>query len=335
MKRLLTILLAVSGVCFLPVAMAETPAAKPGPRAKSNVQSLDKMVAVINDDVITQSELNHAINNTRLQLTQERAAIPTDDALRKQVLEQLINKKVQLQMAKTMGIQVTDTELDKAIRHIAEQNNMTPQDMYSRINQDGMTTTEYRNEMRSQMIMQRLQQQEVASRITISPHELSNFIRSHTWQMNRSKEYHLQDILIPVSDTPSPQELSAAKKRANEILAQLKHGTKFEDVAQTDSSGSNALQGGDLGWRKIAEIPSAFSERVTSMKDNQLSGPIQTPNGYHIIRLLGVRTGEGHQPKPDRKVIESLLLQQKFEEAVQNWVSKIRGQAFIITNTQG
>lgn len=301
-------------------------------RVRANEQALDTMVAVVNEDVITEAELEKAIETARMQLTQERATIPEEKVLRKQVLDQMINKRVQLQMAKAAGIQVSDTELNKAIAHIANTNNMSVQEMLARIQQDGMSVSQYRSEMREQMVLQRLQQQEVASKVTISQDELSNFIRSHTWQANRTKEYHLQDILVPVVDTPTPQDLAQAKKRADDIITKLKQGGNFDAIAQSSSSGEQALQGGDLGWRQLAEIPTAFSDQVTRLKAHQITGPIQTPNGYHIIRLVDVRTGHGNQPKPDRKVVENLLLQQKFEEAVQNWISKIRSQAYIITN---
>lgn len=344
MKTFINLGLLMSSLCCFSVAFAAGPedhaktSIQIGPAhhaKKANEQSLDYMVAVVNDDVITTTELDQAVEAAKIQLTQERATIPDDKTLKKQVLDQLISKKVQLQMAKAAGIQITDTELNKAITHIAEQNNMSAQAMLDRIKQDGMNPIEYRRQMREQMVMQRLQQQEVATKITISQDELSSFIRSHTWQMNRTKEYHLQDILVPVVESPTPQDLAQAKKRAQQIIVLLKKGVSFDQVAQSASSGEQALQGGDLGWRQLPEIPSVFSSQVTRMKPHQITGPIQSPNGYHIIRLMDVRTSEGHQPKPDRKVVENLLLQQKFEEAVQNWVAKLRSQAYVITNLEG
>lgn len=300
-------------------------------QAKSTEEPLDQVVAIVNDDVISRSELDHAINNARMMLTSEHTSSPSSSILQKQVLDQLINKKLQLQIAKQSGIDVTDKDLNAAIHRIAESNHISIEELFDHINQDGMSTSEYKHEIHDQMTMQRLQQQEVASKISVSDDEIANFIRSRSWQMNATSEYHLQDILIPLSDTPSSDDVTTAKKRADAVLTKLNKGLSFDAAAQAESGGSQALQGGDLGWRKLPEIPSAFAEQVASMKPNQIVGPIQTPNGFHIIRLAEVRQVKGKDNAPSRKQIETMLLQQKFEEAVQNWSSKLRGQAFVVT----
>jgi peptidyl-prolyl cis-trans isomerase SurA len=247
-------------------------------------------------------------------------------------LEQLITKRLQLQVAKQAGINVTDTDLDSAIGNIAKQNNMTTSILYERLTQEGMTAKDYRSEIREQITLQKLQQQEVVNRVTITPEEVASFMHSQAWQNNGSKEYRIEDILIPLSDTPSSEEIAAARKRATAVIAKLNQGQNFRSVAQSESGDKHALQGGDLGWRKLPEIPSAFAELVSRMQPKEVSAPIQTPNGFHIIRLAGSRSIGEAQAAPDRKQIESLLLQRKFEEAIQNWVSKLRSQAFIVMN---
>lgn len=298
--------------------------------AKPHEELLDKIIAVVNDDVITESEFHHALSIVKIQISQQGIKAPEEPVLKKQVLEQLINKKLQLQIAKQAGVQVTETDLDQAIGNIAQQNNLSVGELYDHLTQEGMTKTAYRTEMRDQMTLQKLQQQEVISRINISKQELETFMRSKAWQSNSDKEYHLEDILIPVSDTPSTQELAAAKKRAQDLIAKIKQGENFNKAAQAESSGEHALQGGDLGWRKLPEIPSAFAEEISHMKAKSIAGPIQTSNGYHIIRLAGVRALDNDKPAMDSKQVENLLLQRKFEEALQNWVSKIRSQAYIV-----
>lgn len=298
--------------------------------AKTNGEALDQIIAVVNDEAITQSELSHRIELAKIQITQERMAMPSNAVLRKQVLDQLINKKLQLQLAKQMGLMAKDDMVNKAIKSIADQNQMTVSGLYERINREGMSTTDYREEIREQMTLQRLQQQEVVNSVNISPDEVTNFLRSKSWQANISKEYHLQDILIPLSDTPNTNEIATARQRAQTIIASLNSGKRFQDIAQSESSGSNALQGGDLGWRKLPEIPSAFSEQVVKMKPNTFVGPIQTPNGFHIVRLEAVRSiADSDEPAPTRKQVEELLLQRKFAEAVQHWVSKLRSRAYV------
>lgn len=303
-----------------------------GSYAKGNAQPLDKMIAIVNDDVISRSELNHALETAKVQLAQEHTTQPPATVLQKQVLDQLINKKIQLQIAHQAGVQVTDEELNATIARIAEQNQMSTSTLYERINQDGMSTEDYRGEMRDQMTMQKLQQQEVASKMTITPQEVTNFMHSRAWQTNGAKEYHLQDILIPLADTPSTQDIAKAKDHADAVMAKLRQGENFDQVALAESSSNEALQGGDLGWRKLPEIPTAFANEVVRMKQNATAGPIQTANGFHIIRLVEARTLNAKQAATSRKMIESLLLQQKFEEAVQNWVSKLRSQAFVVVN---
>lgn len=294
-------------------------------------ESLDKTVVIVNDDMITQSELNHAITVVRNQLFQERAAIPEASVLRKQVLEQMITRKLQLQFAKQAGVSITDTELDNAIRGIAERNHLTVKELYARLSVGGLSAADYREEMHDQMLIQRIQQQEVVNRISVSPEEVDRFMQSESWRLNSSKEYHIEDILIPVAENPTPEDINAARQRAAAILQKLQAGADFSKMAQAESSDKNALQGGDLGWRKLPEIPSAFAERITSMQAKQLAGPIQTPNGFHLIRLSGVRT-VSNEAQPTNKQIENLILERKFAEAVQNWISRLRGQAYISTN---
>lgn len=297
--------------------------------AATNAQSLDKMIAVVNDDVITTSELDQAMQITKSQIAGQNVQMPPESILKKQVLEQLINKKVQLQLAQQAGIDISDTELNKAIKHIASQNQISVTSLYEQISKEGMSKQAYRAEMHDQLLIQKLQQHEVASKITISPQEVTTFMNSQVWHNNSAKEYRLEDILIPVADAPTPDDLSKAKERALSILSKLKEGDNFHKIAQSESSEKNALQGGDLGWRNLPEIPSAFTEEVSHMRKAEVAGPIQTPNGFHVIKLVDVRALGDNKPKLARKDVENLLLQQKYEEAMQNWVSKLRSQAFI------
>ena len=304
--------------------------------AKGNEESLDQTVAVVNDDVITSSELNRSLTAVKMQIAHENTPQPSEAALKKQVLDKLVNKKLQLQVAKQSGIGVTEDDLNKTVAHIAEQNHMSVSELYQRLTTEGMSATEYRNEMRDQLTLNKLQQQEVVSHIIVSPQEVDRFMKSHPWQSNNKgpKEYRLDDILIPISDTPSPKEIQAAEVRANMVFTKLKQGQDFQSVARVESSEAHALEGGDLGWRQLAEIPAAFADKVASMQPKQLAGPIQTPNGFHIIRLAEVRSGGAAQAAPTHKEVENLLLQRKFEEAVQNWVSKLRSQAYISLNSE-
>ena len=183
--------------------------------------------------------------------------------------------------------------------------------------------------------MQRVQQQAVGSKISISPQEVNDFMRSKTFSTSNTQEYHLEDILITLPEAPSPQDVAAAKKHAEDIMAKIHHGMSFSQAAAAESGDKNALQGGDLGWRKLAEIPSAFASEIIHMKVNDLVGPLQTPNGFHIIRIAGIRNG-GKEPSAaeQRSQVEQLIYQRKLEENLQSWITRLRSQAFINTHPE-
>ncbi len=296
----------------------------------SNEQSLDHIVVIVNKTVITQSELDEAISKIKQQLTATHTPTPPPAILRKQVLDQLINRKLQLDMADTAGIHITDADVTKAIDTVAKKNKITPEKLYSAVAQQGLSKEAYRKEIHNEMAINRVEQQMIGGKMAITEQEVNDFMRSPTWLSYNSKEYHLEDILIALPEKPTVKDLAEAKARADAVLAKLHRGASFSEAAVADSSGSKALQGGDLGWRKLPEIPSAFANRLVTMKANDIAGPIQTPNGYHIIRVAGIRS-VGMQGSKDaqRKQVQELLYQRKYEEAVQSWTMKLRSESYI------
>lgn len=295
--------------------------------AKANTQSLDRVVVIINDTVITQTELDEAISSIKKQLQTQS---PPENVLRKQVLEQLINRKLQMQLAEQAGVNVSDADLDKAINQIASSNKISTSELYSKLAEQGLSKPQYRKEIREQLILQQVQQQEVGTHITITPQEVDDFLRSKDWKIYHTKEYHLEDILIALPDAPSSQEIMEAKTRAENLVNKIRHGMSFKQAALTESNGSQALEGGDLGWRKLPNIPSEFASQLVNMKPNDLMGPLLTSNGFHIVLLAGIRNAkmEG-DAKSLRKQVEQLIYQRKFEEGLQKWISKLRSAAFI------
>lgn len=294
----------------------------------TNEETLDQIVAVVNDDVITKTELQKAVTMTQLQLAGSGAPAPAE--LQKQVLNQLINKKLQLQIAQQVNVRISDADLNRAIGMIAEQNNVSVETLYDRIGSEGLSTSAYRQEMRDQMTMQKLQQQEVVSRISVSPDEVDRMVRKQGAQASAGapQEYHVEDILIPLNEAPSSAEVVAGKAQAEQIMAKLKAGESVRAAA------GKGIETQDLGWRGLAEIPSAFTDAIINLQPKQVAGPIQAANGLHILRLVATRSAGEKAAGPDRKQIEDMLLQRKFEHAVQTWVSKLRGQAFIVTNVK-
>ncbi len=298
-------------------------------KSNTSSQSLDSIVAIVNDGVITQSELNKAIDTIKKQYSHNQGSLPPADALRKQVLDQTINRKLQLELAERGGINPSDKDVEKAIQGIAKQNNMSAKQLFEKVREDGMSTAEYRKEIREEMIMQQIQQQQVASRIKVSPQEVDDFMRSAAWKASSGKEYHLEDILIALPEIPTQENIAEAKQQAETVLAKLHQGMSFQQVAMSESSNTQALQGGDLGWRKLPEIPEVFSSELVHMKVNGIMGPILTPNGFHIVKLAGIRESKKGAKDDERKQIQQLLFQRKFEEALQSWIMKLRSESYI------
>jgi peptidyl-prolyl cis-trans isomerase SurA len=295
---------------------------------------LDKIIAVVNDDVVTKSELNRSLSLAKLQ----GGSAMNGSVLEKKVLDQLINKKLQLQIAKQVGITINDEEIDRFVENIASKNNLSVNDFYQRIHSEGLSSEDYRDQLREQMAIQRLQQQEVGSRLNVTPEEIKNFMQSKLWKNNTAtnKEYHVEDILIALSETPSTEEITAAKKQAEVVATQLKQGKNSNEVQKELG---DTVSNNDLGWRKLPEIPSAFAEHIANMQAHEVAGPIQASNGFHVLRLVAERSAEpetgqpGQQSALNATQAEQLLLQRKFEEHVQSWVSRMRSQAFITVKT--
>lgn len=298
--------------------------------AKPAGENLDKMVAVVNDDLITRSELDSGIKAAKMQMTRIDPNLPEKD-LEKAVLQQLINKKLQLQTAEQNGVKVTDKDVDEVIGRIAAQNNVPVTALYEQVKKAGMSEEEYRHEIHDQVIIQRLEQHEVGGRLSITQEEVTAYMQSAKTDDSAPSEYRIHDIIVPLSDNPSPDEVAKAKARAIVIKNKIEGGANCKVVTAQENKIS-PLQGSDLGWMKLNEVPTAFADDVAHMKKSALAGPIQTGNGFHIIQMEDLRKAASSNPMAtDRKAVEAMLLQKKFETAVDTWMSKLRSTAFITT----
>jgi peptidyl-prolyl cis-trans isomerase SurA len=299
-------------------------------------QSLDRIVAVINNGVIVESELNETMNKIKTQMAASNTSLPPAEALRKQVLEQLVIKRLQLQLADVAGLEITDEQVDKAILSIAKKNRLTVAELYQELAKRGMDKKDYRKDIHDEYLIHQIQEKAIAPTISISTQEVEDFMRSAAWQAHNNKEYHLEDILIALPDAPKTEDVMNAKKRAETLLTKLRSGGNFSEAAMTESGSTKALQGGDLGWRKLPEIPTAFASLILLAKEGEIVGPVQTPNGFHLIHIAGIRNSD-NEPKGEnqRQQVQQYLFERKFEEALQNWISKIRGEAFIDMNPKG
>jgi peptidyl-prolyl cis-trans isomerase SurA len=262
------------------------------PTFATAAKPLDKVVAVVNSDVITQQELNKALFTAEKQLEQSNTPLPQKSALQKQVLNQLINRKLELQAAERMHITVTDEKVDETINTIAQKNKMTPAQLREALKSEGINYADYRKQIKEQMTIQQLIQATVGSNITITEQDIRNAKNTSSAAMSNHSQYHLSDILISLPEEPSSTDVQEAYALTNSVKAQLAKGEDFRTVAAANSGGNEALQGGDLGWRSLEEMPAIFAEKVPKMKVGEVVGPIRADNGLHIIKLEEVKNDD-------------------------------------------
>jgi peptidyl-prolyl cis-trans isomerase SurA len=293
---------------------------------KTSVIPLDRIVAVVNNDIITQMQLDQQFNVAKNQLQSENAPLPSDAQLKKQVLQQLIDHTLQLQAAHRAGLDVNIIEADKAIAVIAKRNHLTLDQLRQALAQQGMSYDTYRKQIRDQVLISKLQQGAFGSSINITQQDINNFTKSGQNTNQAANQYHLRDILVPIPATPSPAQVDATRAKANELIKQLRAGADFEKTAIAQSGDTQALNGGDLGWRHLAELPPLFAQQVVNMKTGEIAGPIRAPNGFHILKLVEVKI---NAQKLSQAQIRELIFERKMQEKVQAWLQKLRQDAYI------
>ena len=250
--------------------------------------SLDSIVAVVDESVITERELAERIKLVSIEFNQSNRRLPKNEVLHRQVLEVLINDSLLLQEADRRGIKITDGQLNQSMQRLARQNKMSLSDFRNALIRDGLNYDNYRETVRREMTISTLGRQYSQRNATISDAEVDDFIKVSGGD-NTNYEYRISHILIALPDAAPPEEVSEAHEMAEEILAELNQGAEFDQLANKFSTGDTALQGGALGWRKKAEIPSLFTTQVLSMEAGDYAGPIRSPNGFHIIHLDELR----------------------------------------------
>jgi len=259
----------------------------PGPEAPAN--QLDAIVAVVDDDVITRSELKAALRAAERQLQQGGAALPAPDVLEKQVLERLILKKLQLRSAEREGVVIDDATLNAAIDSIAQQNNMNLDQMRETIERDGFSFAKFREQIREEIVIARLRQRVTDSRVQISETEVNDMLSNPAMLATANREYHLAQIFVAVPEKASPAQIQQAQEKIQRLADQVRKGEDFSRLAMSASEGREALEGGDLGWRSPDRIPALFVEVVQRLQPGQISDPIRSPQGFHLLKLLEVR----------------------------------------------
>jgi peptidyl-prolyl cis-trans isomerase SurA len=277
-----------AGVVTPVVAQTEGPI-RFGPGLEDRSSSLDTIVAVVNDDVITRSELDAAVNAAAAQVRQSGRTPPEREVLEDQVLERLILNQLQLRASESNGVVVDDQTINAAMERIARQNNITLSQLREILEQDGYSFAKFREQIRNELLTVRLRQKVVESRIQISEQEVENWLASNAGKL-ADREYHLAHILIALPEGASPPQIEAGWDKAQMVLNELRQGADFQRMAVAVSDDRNALEGGDLGWRRADQIPSLFAEVIPQLEPGQISDLIRSPNGFHIVKLLEVRS---------------------------------------------
>jgi peptidyl-prolyl cis-trans isomerase SurA len=257
---------------------------------------VDRIVAVVNDEVITRHELNLQKRAVISQLKRQGVAAPTASELDAQVLERFINERVQLQHARENGIRVDDETVTAALQNIAKQNKMSMQQFSDALKADGVSVNQFRDELKNEIIINRIREREIESRIVVTDSEIDGYLTNAKLQGTQSQaEYQLAHILVLVPEQATPEQIDAKKKRAEEAEKQLKAGTAFAQVAAVFSDTNDAAQGGALGWRQADRLPAFYAEAAQKLAIGATSDVLRSANGFHIVRVLDKKTGEAQK----------------------------------------
>jgi peptidyl-prolyl cis-trans isomerase SurA len=283
--RLLVVTALVPAIGFLPASAQ--PAQDAEPTARSN--SLDRIVAIVNTDIITRIELDRESKMAIDTLRRQGTPLPDHEVLDKQLLERLITKNILTQFARQTGLRVSDADLDQALERIAAENKIAPAALRQAVEQTGVPFDRFREDVRGEMLISRLREREIESRVTVTDAEIQSFLRTQEAQTEKIDEYNLSHILVSVPEQASPDELKARRARADTALAQLKKGTDFRQVAASYSDAPDALQGGSMGWRQAGRLPTIFVQALQGMKIGDVSDVLRSPAGFHLIKLADKR----------------------------------------------
>ena len=257
-------------------------------RASSRVEFIDRIVAVVNNDIITAYELESRIEVVKSQLASQKIQLPPRDVLEKQLLERMINERVQLQFAAETGIRVDDIALDRAIERIAQGNRMSVDQLRQALEKDGVSFAKFREDIRNEITLARIKEREADNKVVVTENELDSYLSSQA-QRGSDTEFFLAHILIQVPEQANPEQIQARKLRAEQAQAELKKGSDFGQVSARFSDAPNALQGGELGWRPATRLPQLFNEALNAMQPGEVSPLLRSPNGFHLLKLLDKR----------------------------------------------
>ena len=251
----------------------------------------DRIVAVVNEEVITLQELRMRLNMVASQLRQQNIPLPQQDELEKQVLERLIMDRIQIQHARDIGLRVNDAQLDQALQRIAASNNLSLSQFRDVLHRDGIPFAKFREDIRDEITLSQVREREVESNIAISEGEIDNYLNSDLTNQGGGEEYEVAHILLRAPESASPEQIQELKVKAEQIHERAQQGENFAQLAAAHSDAPDGMQGGNLGVRSLDRLPSIFSEAVAKLNAGEVTPLLRSPNGFHIVKLLGKRGG--------------------------------------------
>jgi peptidyl-prolyl cis-trans isomerase SurA len=293
-------------------------------------QILDRSIAIVNKTVITESELMNETRDIVRQLSAKSVNLPPLDELYKQVLEHLILKQAQEDLANQIGVRIRDEEVNERLGLIAEQNKLDLVGLRERMEkQEEGSFVKLRDTVRNEMLLEELRNQEVVARIRVSKEEVKNFVNRKLGVKADNTRYQVQHLLIALPDSPTPAQIAAVREKTNGIWQGLKSGNDFAQAAIRYSADSKALDGGNLGWLEASELPTFLENTVTNLAPQEISEPIQSSLGFHIVKLLAKEKGESSIPADLEQQAVRILRTQKGNNLYEQWLRRVRDEAFV------
>jgi peptidyl-prolyl cis-trans isomerase SurA len=278
---------------------------KPG-----GIVQLDRIVAVINNEVITHNDLNDRLSTIIRQLQKESTQLPPQEVMQKQVLEQMINTQVQIQEAKETGIKVDESTLDKTLQRIADENKVSMTDFRRLLEQDGISWTKFREEIRGEVMISRLREREVEGNVNVTEAEVDTQLSLEAREANTDQEFRLAHILVVVPEQATSAQIEQRRVRAAQALSEIRKGVEFAQVSARFSDAPDALQGGNLGWRATGRLPTLFLEALNQIKPGDTTDILRSANGFHIVKLLDKR-GKSAAPQVQQSRVRHILIRAK------------------------
>jgi peptidyl-prolyl cis-trans isomerase SurA len=291
MKLFKLLILSIFFTQSLAISAENAPARKTNQVLKTEVLKMDRIIAIVDQGVITEQELADRIKSVSAQLEKQGTQLPPDNVLEKQILERLIVDSLQLQLAAQTGVKVDDTQLDKTLERIAEQNKLSLDEFKTLLEKDGVSIRKFREDIRSEITIARLREREVDNKLNVSEGEVDNYLTTQASRGGEQDEFEISHILIRTPEDASPEDLEKAKAKTQEALSQLSSGKDFTQVSAAFSDAPNALEGGAMGWKTGAQIPAAFLEILKPLQVGEVAKPLRSPNGFHVLKLTNRRGG--------------------------------------------